>query len=113
MSDKRDLTRIRKRLSLKFGIDGPNKVAFTEDLSQDGLFVKTVYPSPPGSRVYIELTLPDENTVTMVGLSRWRKTVPPQVIHLVRKCGMGVKILKFVSGEEHYRLFVAKLNKKV
>jgi hypothetical protein len=112
MSDKRDITRIRKRLSLKFGIDAPNKVAFTEDLSQDGLFVKTVYPSPPGSRIHIDLTMPDGNSVLMVGMSRWRKSVPPQVIHLVKKCGMGIKILKFISGEENYRLFVANLNKK-
>lgn len=112
MSEKREITRVRKRLSLKFGIDAPNKVAFTEDLSQNGLFVKTVYPSPPGSRIQIELTMPDGKNVLMVGMSRWRKSVPPQVIHLVKKCGMGIKILKFISGEESYRLFVDKLYKK-
>jgi hypothetical protein len=111
VSEKRDIQRFRKRLSLKFGIEAPNKVAFTEDLSQDGLFVKTVYPSPPGSRIHIELTMPDGNIVLMEGMSRWRKSVPPQVIHLVKKCGMGIKILKFISGEESYRLFVSKLNK--
>jgi hypothetical protein len=56
--------------------------------------------------------MPDGNTVQMVGMSRWRKSVPPQVIHLVRKCGMGVKILKFINGEESYRIFVTKLIKK-
>ena len=110
MSGKRDILRFRKRLSLKFGIDAPNKVAFTEDLSQEGLFVKTVYPSPPGSRVHIELNMPDGETVLLVGMSRWRKSVPPQVIHLVKKCGMGVRILNFISGEEIYRLYVSKLN---
>jgi hypothetical protein len=110
MSSKRDISRFRKRLSLKFGVDAPNKVAFTEDLSLEGLFVKTVYPSPPGSRVHIELTMPDGETVLLVGMSRWRKTVPPQVIHLVKKCGMGVKILNFISGEEIYRFYVSKLN---
>ena len=111
MSNKRDISRFRKRLSLKFGTDAPTKVAFTEDLSQDGLFVKTVHPAPPGSRVNIELAMPDGSTVLMEGMIRWRKTVPPQVIHLVKKCGMGIKILKFVSGEEGYRLFVASLHK--
>jgi hypothetical protein len=112
MTDKRDITRYRKRLSLKFGFDAPTKVAFTEDLSYDGLFVKTVYPSPPGSRLHIELTMPDGSIVQMVGMSRWRKSVPPQVIHLMKKCGMGIKILKFISGEEKYRLLVTSLNSK-
>ena len=78
MSGKRDISRFRKRLSLKFGIDAPNKVAFTEDLSQEGLFVKTVYPSPPGSQVHIALNMPDGETVLLVGMTRWRKTVPPK-----------------------------------
>ncbi len=112
MADKRDISRHKKRLCLKFGFEVPNKVAFTEDLSHDGLFVKTVHPSPPGSRLNIELTLPDGSIVQMVGMSRWRKSVPPQVIHLMKKCGMGIKILKFVSGEENYRLLVSSLTKK-
>jgi hypothetical protein len=112
MSEKRDLIRLKKRLSLKFGFDAPTKVAFTEDLSHDGIFVKTVYPSPPGSRVHIELTMPDGNIVKMMGMSRWRKSAPPQMIHLVKKNGMGIKILKFISGEESYLLFIAKQNHK-
>ncbi len=112
MSDKRDISRYKKRLSLKFGFDEPTKIAFTEDLSHDGLFVKTVHPSPPGSKLNIELTMPDGSIVKMVGMSRWRKSVPPQVIHLMKKCGMGIKILKFISGEEKYRLLITGLIKK-
>jgi len=106
------LIRLKKRLSLKFGIDAPTKIAFTEDLSRDGIFVKTVYPSPPGSRVYIDLTMPDGNVVKMMGMSRWRKSAPPQMIHLVKKNGMGIKILKFISGEESYQLFISQQNHK-
>lgn len=112
MPEKRDLIRLKKRLSLKFGFDAPTKVAFTEDMSHDGLFVKTVYPSPPGSRVHIDLTMPDGNIVKIMGMSRWRKSAPPQMIHLVKKNGMGIKILKFISGEESYQLFIAKINNK-
>jgi hypothetical protein len=107
MSEKRGLIRLRKRLVLKFGLDAPSKVAFTEDLSHDGLFVKTVSPSPPGSRVHIDLSMPDGNVVKIMGMCRWRKSAPPQMIHLVKKNGMGVKILKFISGEDNYQLFIA------
>jgi hypothetical protein len=112
MSEKRGLIRLKKRLLLKFGFDAPTKIAFTEDLSHDGLFVKTVHPSPPGSRVHIDLTMPDGIIVKIMGMSRWRKSAPPQMIHLVKKNGMGVKILKFISGEESYQIFIANQNNK-
>src|SRR5512136_269126 len=104
MAEKRDVTRFRKRLPVKFGFDSPTKVAFTEDLSYDGLFIKTIYPAPPGSKLQIALTMPDGGIVELVGMSRWRKSVPPQVLHLMKKCGMGIKIINFISGEENYRL---------
>jgi hypothetical protein len=112
MVEKRNIIRLKKRLSLKFGIDAPSRIAFTEDLSPGGLFVKTVHPTPPGSRVKIELTMPDGNIVLIEGMSRWKKTAPPQMIHLLNKKGMGVKILKFISGEEIYRSFIAALENK-
>ena len=112
MAEKRNIIRLKKRLSLKFGTDAPTKVAFTEDLSPDGLFIKTVHPAPPGTRVLIELTLPDGEIVMIEGMSRWRKSAPPQVIHLVNKKGMGIKILRFISGEEFYRRIMEEYNDK-
>jgi len=109
MPEKRNLMRLKKRLSIKIGTEAPTRVAFTEDLSSNGLFVKTVSPAPPGTHVKIELTMPDGNTVTMEGMSRWRKSVPPQVIHLVNKKGMGIKILKFITGEELYKSYLAAI----
>jgi hypothetical protein len=107
MPEKRNLLRIKKRLPIKIGTETPNRVAFTEDLSLNGIFVKTVSPVPPGTRIKIELTLPDGSTVLLEGMSRWRKSVPAQVIHLVNKKGMGIKILKFISGEENYIGFLS------
>jgi len=112
MAEKRNMVRLKKRLSLKFGADSPNKVAFTEDLSLNGLFVKTVAPAPPGTRLKIELTLPNGEIVLIEGMSRWRKSAPPQVIHLVNKKGMGIKILKFISGEEFYLRVMEEYNDK-
>ena len=57
MPDKRAINRHKKRLTLKFGIEAPNKLAFTEDISAHGLFIKTVNILPLGSRVKVELTL--------------------------------------------------------
>jgi hypothetical protein len=112
MAEKRGIRRLKKRLSLKFGTDSPTRVAFTEDLSQSGLFIKTVSPLPPGTRVIIELTMPEGEKVMIEGMSRWRKSAPAQVIHLVNKKGMGIRILKFISGEECYQRVIEDCNDK-
>lgn len=112
MAEKRNLIRLKKRITLKFGANASTKVAFTEDLSPNGLFVKTGNPLPPGTKVKIELTMPDKNKVLMEGMVRWRKTGPLQAIHLNIKIGMGVKILTFLSGEEHYRSFIDAIKNK-
>ena len=113
MAEKRDIRRHKKRLSLRFGTDSPARLAFTEDVSDHGLFIKTTNLCMPGTRIQIELTLPDDDSVFIEGMVRWTKKVPPQMIHLVKKSGMGVKITKFIAGEEAYRHFLAELHAKV
>ena len=106
MAEKRTLKRIRRRLSLRFGVDKPVRLAFTEDVTEGGLFIKTTNLYPPGTRVYIEHILPDESRVKVTGCIRWTKKVPPTMIHLVKKAGVGVKILGFESGENDFRAFM-------
>jgi len=106
MADKRGLKRMRRRLSLRFGADAPVRVAFTEDVTDTGLFIKTTNLYPPGTRVAIELIMPDESKVRIAGSVRWTKKVPPNMIHLAKKAGMGVKILRVESGEEDFRRFL-------
>ncbi|ANA40804.1 MULTISPECIES: PilZ domain-containing protein [Geobacter] len=111
MAEKRKAGRVKRRLSLRFGTDTPSRLAFTEDVSARGLFVKTTNLCPPGTLIQIELELPDGDPVFLEGMVRWSKKVPPQVIHLVRKSGMGVRIIRFIAGEERYRRFVDGLRR--
>jgi hypothetical protein len=99
VANARDTKRHRKRLSLKFGIEAPTRVAFTEDISRFGMCIKTASVSPPGSRLKIELTLPDGNLVKIEGIVVWAKKVPPNMINLIKKCGMGLKFTKIDAGE--------------
>ncbi len=110
MTDKRDLIRHKKRLSLRFGETEATRLAFTEDISSHGLFIKTASIGKLGSRLQIELTMPDGQLIQLEGMIRWAKRVPPRMIHLVKKSGMGIKILKFHSGEEHYRHMIAQFH---
>lgn len=112
MAEKRDLKRHKKRLSLRFGTVAPTRLAFTEDVSSHGLFIKTTNICSPGTRIQIELTLPDDESVFVEGMVRWTKKVPPQMIHLVKKSGMGVMIMKFIAGEEAFRRFITELHEK-
>jgi hypothetical protein len=102
MAEKRDLGRHRKRFSLRFGPDNPEKIAFTEDISTTGLFIKTGYVCRPGSVIKVELSLDDARSVLLEARVMWAKKVPPQMILRVPKAGMGVKIIRFVSGETDY-----------
>ena len=102
MADKRIIRRFKKRIPLRFGSDEPSRLAFTEDISVDGLFIKTTNVSRPGSLIRVVMELEGGAVVELDGRVMWAKKVPPQMIHLVRKSGMGVRIVRFVSGAEAY-----------
>jgi Tfp pilus assembly protein PilZ len=102
MAEKRNLDRHRKRFILRFGTDELPYKAFTEDISTTGLFIKTAKTYPPGSRLLVELELDEQRRVLMETRVMWAKKVPPQLIHLVKKSGMGVRITRFISGEAAY-----------
>lgn len=102
MADKRDIRRIRKRISIRFGIDEAVRVAFTEDVSMTGMFIKSPNIVPPNSKIIIEFTLPDGPKVELEARVMWAKKVPQNLFHLVKKSGMGVRFLRFISGEDAF-----------
>ena len=105
MTDKRDIRRIKKRITIRFGIDVAVRVAFTEDISMTGMFIKTPNVAPPNSRVKIEFDLPEGSRVELDARVMWAKKVPANLFHLVKKSGMGVRFLRFHSGENAFSDF--------
>ncbi|KAB0667409.1 pilus assembly protein PilZ [Oryzomonas japonica] len=105
MTEKRIIRRLKKRLTIRFGIDGANRVAFSEDLSTTGMFIKTANICPPNSRIRIEFTV-DDHLVQVDARVMWAKKVPQNLFHLVKKSGMGVRFLHFQAGEEHFLRFL-------
>jgi hypothetical protein len=102
VENKRDIRRIRKRISLRFGTDEAVRVAFTEDVSMTGMFIKTPNIAPPNSKITIEFMLPEGSKVELVARVMWAKKVPHNLFHLVKKSGMGVRFLSFNSGENAF-----------
>lgn len=115
MAEKRLQPRYRKRFSLRFTDldgtnEGANRLSFTEDISRQGIFIKTAYVIRPGSCVEILLTLP-EGEVRLEATVRWAKKVQASFLHRISKAGMGVRITKFLAGEELYTALLDELDR--
>ncbi|MCK5826528.1 MAG: PilZ domain-containing protein [Desulfuromusa sp.] len=96
----RNQERKKKRLKIRFGVDSPKRVAFTGDLSIVGLHIITGQPEIPGTKLIVEINLPDEQPVRVHGRVQWAKKVPPNLIRLVSEAGMGVRFIRFETGQQ-------------
>ena len=110
MAEKRNIKRLRKRLTIKFGLQNAERVAFTEDISHHGMFIKTANVASPGSKIRIELSIDDNCIVNMEAQVMWAKRVPANMLQLVKKSGMGIRILGFISGEDAYNNLCMELH---
>ena len=111
MKVERQPIRKKKRLKMRFGVDHPKRVAFTGDLSAGGLYIITGQPERPGTKLLIAINLPDEQEVILSGRVRWAKKVPPNLIRLANKAGMGVEFIHFESGEQALTDYLATLRR--
>ena len=104
MAEKRITARLQKRLKLRYGVDKATSLAFTEDFSEFGIFIRAVNVLIPGSKLLVELFMPDNEPVNFEAKVMWSRRVPGSLIHL-SKGGMGLMITKFLTGEEKYLAF--------
>jgi Tfp pilus assembly protein PilZ len=109
--EKRERVRKKKRLKLRFGTDYPKRVAFTEDLSSCGLFIITAQPELPGTKLLLQIVLPDDEEVIVRGRVQWAKKVPPNLVHIAKKGGMGVRLTQFESGENAFKNLIAEMRR--
>lgn len=111
MPENRNLKRHRKRLQIKYGANGSMRTGFTDDVSDAGFFIRTAVVYPPKTILKVELVSPANEVIQVVGMVRWAKRVPPNLLRTA-KGGMGIRIEKFLSGEEAFRILCDKLNGK-
>lgn len=102
--DKRDIVRHKKRLTVRFGIEEATRVAFTEDVSLTGMFIKTPNICPPNTKIRIEFEIAN-NKVELEARVMWAKKVPQNLFHLVKKSGMGIRFLRFHCGEDNFNTY--------
>ncbi len=109
MSEKRTLVRRKKRLKIRFGVEYPRRVAFTRDASEQGLHIVTGHPERPGTKLLLEIELPTGDSVIASAYVRWAKKVPPNLMHVADKAGMGVLLTEFKAGLAAYQDFLKSL----
>lgn len=102
MSEKRDINRARRRLTVCFGPEDKNRRAFTEDISPTGMFIKTANACNPNTVIRVELLMHDGQIIDLEARVIWAKKVPQNLFHIAKKSGMGVRIIRFHSGQELY-----------
>jgi Tfp pilus assembly protein PilZ len=103
-SDKRQYRRHRRRFPARFFDVSEGKevpIAFTEDFSRQGLFIKTGKVPRIGTTIQITLTLP-AGEVSLDGKVMWGKRVHPTLVNKMNKAGMGILITEFRTGQEIY-----------
>jgi hypothetical protein len=103
MTEKRVQERHRKRIQLRYGVDDATTMGFTDDISEEGLFIRAAMIESEGSLITVELFTPDNEKVVLEGTVQWSIRVPPTMLRHGKKGGMGIKISRFISGEESYR----------
>lgn len=86
--EKRVTNRARKRLMIRFGMHGPERTAFTKNVSETGLFLQTNSVFKPGTTIQVQLVFPDRE-FSMWARVVWSKKVPPELAHIL-ECGMGI-----------------------
>jgi PilZ domain len=107
--DRNTVQRHKKRLTVRFGIEELSRVAFSEDVSLTGMFIRTPNIYPPNTKIRIEFEIADSK-VELVARVMWAKRVPQNLFHLVKKSGMGVRFLLFHSGESHFNNYLKNSN---
>ena len=112
MAEKRKLKRLQKRLKLRYGVGSATSLAFTEDFTESGIFIRAVNVLLPGMPLRIDLYMPDNDKVSFDARIVWSRRVPGSLIHLTRKSGMGAIITKFLENEDKYRGFCRSLTER-
>ena len=87
-SDKRSHNRAKRRMMVRYGASAADKTAFTKNVSETGLFLKTNQVFKPGSTIQVQIQFP-KDTFSMWARVVWAKTVPQGLAHVL-ECGMGV-----------------------
>jgi len=91
MRNKHSHPRKRGRVQARYGVNGLDRTAFTNNVSLSGLFLRTNMVYRPGTTIQLELVFPEES-IGLWAQVIWSKKVPPQLAQTLH-CGMGIRFI--------------------
>lgn len=89
-TSRRSKQRAAKRLVVRYGTETPDQTAFTQNLSDGGMYVRTDSVLPVGTELMVEIQTED-GTFALRGVIAWAKKVPANLAHLLH-AGMGIQL---------------------
>ncbi len=108
MSEKRHTPRYHHRMSVRYGEESCNRIAFADNFTEEGIFLRTAMVQVPGSAIQLTMNIPTGDVIAL-GRVAWARRIPPHMLRLVKNAGMGIRILKFLDGEDRFREYCASL----
>jgi PilZ domain-containing protein len=90
-AERRRHARLRKRYSVRFGPGDLAHSGYTQDVSESGLYLLANILYPPNTVLTLQVDYP-ESTLTLRGVVRWSKDLPPAFRRNLRG-GMGVEFI--------------------
>jgi hypothetical protein len=99
------MTRLRKRLQIKFEGKTGSGVGFTENISPTGLLVNSNFTVAPGTTLTGTLQLPNGGEVRFEAQVRWARRAEGPLAQLI-KSQMGLRFM--VPPEERFYQLLAK-----
>lgn len=100
--------RVTIKLSVGFGVRDISNIGFTEDISASGVFLKSAVVFPVGTDIKLEIRTDDGCLVRLIGYVHWSKEVAPNLVWSVNDAGMGIQIIRFVCGQDHFYRILAE-----
>ncbi len=90
--DLRRAKRVKQRLQLRFWGDRAEGRGFTHDISVTGMLLETTTAVEIGTRLHVEVELPEERRY-FTEIAVVRKKVIPRQAHSIFKPGLGVRLV--------------------
>jgi hypothetical protein len=112
MAEKRCTERYPKKIPVKFGFGNLLNNGEIENISLSGIFMHTDAIYATRTVIKIEYNLPKYNIVGICGEVKWKRASTSQWIQTGKKNGLGIRIVKFYSGEQNYNEMISELQKK-
>jgi hypothetical protein len=60
MKGPKQVLRTRRRLAVRFGVRGPERLGYSQNISESGLYIETNYVIDPGTDLQLEIDTPEK-----------------------------------------------------